>query len=169
MRHRRNVMKHLKAILVPTDLSASSLEALRYAQDLADPSSTEIILLHALNRSHEGGSKLFQSSRADPAELDARKKLIHLLTKEGMIRRDLRIMLGNRSPLTTILEAVERLNIDLVVLTTHARTGFNHALTGSIAEQVVRLSPVPVLVVKNPDQEPTRLCEADIQTHLHLN
>lgn len=168
-------MKHLKAILVPTDLSVSSLEALRYAQDLADPSSTEIILLHALNRNHGGCANQFQSNRAnradraDPAELDARKKLIHLLTKEDMIRRDLRIMLGNRSPLTTILEAVERLNIDLIVMTTRARIGFNHALAGSIAEQVVRLSPVPVLVVKNPDQEPARLCEADIQTNLHLN
>jgi len=159
-------MKHLKTILVPTDLSVSSLEALRYAQDLADPSSTEIILLHALNRNNEGFSKRFQS---DPAELDARKKLIHLLTREGMIRRDLRIMLGNRSPLTTILEAVVRLNVDLVVLTTRGRTGFSQALVGSIAEQVVRLSPVPVLVVKMPGQEPTRLCEADIQMHLSLN
>jgi len=159
-------MKPLKTILVPTDLSASSLAALRYAQDIADPSSTEIILLHSLNRSEEGRAARFQS---DPAELDARKKLIHLLTREGMIRRDLRIMLGNRSPLIAILEAIARLDVNLVVMTTHGRTGFNQALIGSIAEQVVRLSPVPVLVVKIPGQEPTRLCEADIQMHLSLN
>jgi nucleotide-binding universal stress UspA family protein len=159
-------MKHLKKILVPTDLTVSSLEALRYAQDLADSSSTEIILLHTLHRSEEGRTIRFQS---DPAELDARKRLIHLLTKESMIRRDLRIMLANRSPLRAILEAIEKLEVDLVVLTTHGRTGFNHALIGSIAEQVVRLSPVPVLVVKTPGQEPARLCENDIQMHLSLN
>ncbi|MEX1138197.1 MAG: universal stress protein [Bacteroidota bacterium] len=159
-------MQHLKSILVPTDLSAFSLEALRYAQEIADPSSTEIILLHALNRNEEIRMARFQS---DPLELDARKKLIHLLTRQGMIRRDLRIMLASKSPLASILEAIERLKIELVVMTTHGRTGFSHALAGSLAEQVVRLSPIPVLVVKVPGQEPTRLCETDIQMNLHLN
>jgi nucleotide-binding universal stress UspA family protein len=159
-------MKPLKKILVPTDLTVASLEALRYAQDLADPFSTDIILLHTLHRDEERRVTRFQS---DPAELDARKKLIHLLTREGLIRRDLRIMLANRSPLTAVLEAIEKLSIDLVVMTTRGRTGFNHALVGSVAEQVVRLSPVPVLVVKIPGQEQARLCENDIQTHLSLN
>ncbi|MEX2115856.1 MAG: universal stress protein [Bacteroidota bacterium] len=159
-------MKHPKSILVPTDLSVSSLEALRYAQEIADPSSAEIILLHALNRSEKERTAPFKS---DPAELDARKKMIHLLTRQGMIRRDLRIMLGSRSPLVSILEAIDRLDVDLVVMTTHGRTGFNHALVGSVAEQVVRFSPVPVLVVKMPGQEPAKLCETEIQMHLSLN
>ncbi len=159
-------MKQFKSILVPTDLSVFSLEALRYALDIADAAPTEVILLHALNRVEETRSAKFQS---DPVELEARKKLIHLLTRHGMIRRDLRIMLGTKTPLDSILEAIERLQVDLVVMTTRGRTGFNQALVGSLAEQVVRLSPVPILVVKAPGQEPLRLCETDIQMNLHLN
>ncbi len=159
-------MKQFKSILVPTDLSVFSLEALRYALDIADAAPTEVILLHALNRVEETRSAKFQS---DPVELEARKKLIHLLTRHGMIRRDLRIMLGAKTPLASILEAIERLQVDLVVMTTRGRTGFNQALVGSLAEQVVRLSPVPILVVKAPGQEPLRLCETDIQMNLHLN
>jgi universal stress protein A len=37
---------------------------------------------------------------------------------------------------------------DMVVLSTHGRTGFSHALLGSVAERVVRASPIPVLVVR---------------------
>lgn len=151
---------------MPTDLSVFSLEALRYALEIADVASSEVILLHALNRTEENRSAKFQS---DPLELDARKKLIHLLTRHGMIRRDLRIMLGAKPPLASILEAIERFQIDLVVMTTQGRTGFSQALVGSLAEQVVRLSPVPILVVKSPGQEPARLCETDIQMNLHLN
>jgi nucleotide-binding universal stress UspA family protein len=39
---------------------------------------------------------------------------------------------------------------DLVVIGTHGRTGLKHVLLGSVAERVVRLSPVPVLTVRNP-------------------
>lgn len=154
-------MKPPKTILVPTDLSQDSLRALRYAQELADPTSTEIILLHALNN---------HGKPADvDREIDARKKIVHLLTQGGLIRRDLRIVLGTLSPLASILEAAYRFPVDLIVMTTSGYTDLNHALAGSTAEEVVRFSPVPVLVLKTADQPAARPCETEIQTHLHLN
>jgi nucleotide-binding universal stress UspA family protein len=150
-------------ILVPTDLTTGSLEALRSAMELKDPTSGEIILLHAL---HTGP---LSSLGAAQKELDARKRIIHLLTTQGMIRRDLRIILGTLSPLASILEAVHRFPVDLIVMATRGYTGLNHALAGSTAEEVVRFSPVPVLVVKIPGQEEARPCENEIQMNLHLN
>ncbi|MFB6142668.1 MAG: universal stress protein [Halorientalis sp.] len=51
-------------------------------------------------------------------------------------------------PRTEILDAVERVPADLVVMGTHGRTGIDHYLIGSVAEKVVRRSPVPVMTVR---------------------
>jgi nucleotide-binding universal stress UspA family protein len=48
------------------------------------------------------------------------------------------------------LLACEEAGSDLIVMGTHGRQGLSHALIGSVAEKVVRLSPVPVLTVREP-------------------
>jgi nucleotide-binding universal stress UspA family protein len=58
-----------------------------------------------------------------------------------------RIVSGD--PATTILKAIDSEGIDLVIMGTHGRKGLEHAIFGSVAENVVKKSPVPVLVV-NP-------------------
>ena len=52
-------------------------------------------------------------------------------------------------PASKILETIESEDIDMVVLGTHGRKGLEHAIFGSVAENVVKKSPVPVLTV-NP-------------------
>jgi nucleotide-binding universal stress UspA family protein len=52
-------------------------------------------------------------------------------------------------PWREILSAVEDVAADLVVMGTHGRRGVSHALLGSVAEKIVRLSPVPVLTVRD--------------------
>lgn len=54
-------------------------------------------------------------------------------------------------PHATILEYAETAEVDVVVMGTHGRTGLDHYLIGSIAERVVRQSPVPVLTVRIED------------------
>ena len=51
-------------------------------------------------------------------------------------------------PWSQIIEQIDELRPDLVVLGTHGRRGLRHAVLGSVAEKVVRLSPVPVLTVR---------------------
>jgi nucleotide-binding universal stress UspA family protein len=53
-------------------------------------------------------------------------------------------------PVTTLLEELRSRDYDLVVVGTHGRTGLTHVLVGSVAERLVRLSPVPVLSVPPP-------------------
>jgi nucleotide-binding universal stress UspA family protein len=62
------------------------------------------------------------------------------------IRVEPHAALGN--PVEKILEAVETYGVDIIVMGTHGRTGINLALIGSVAEKVVRHSPVPVTTVK---------------------
>jgi nucleotide-binding universal stress UspA family protein len=58
-------------------------------------------------------------------------------------------MIVSGDPATKILASIEPEGIDLVVLGTHGRRGLEHTIFGSVAENVVKQSPVPVLVV-NP-------------------
>jgi nucleotide-binding universal stress UspA family protein len=53
-------------------------------------------------------------------------------------------------PATEILAAAEKIKCDLIVMGTHGRTGLGRLLMGSVAEQVVRKAPCPVLTVKTP-------------------
>ena len=59
---------------------------------------------------------------------------------------ELRVVTG--SPVEGILETAARARVSLIVLGTHGRTGLTHAIMGSVAERVVRLSSCPVLTVK---------------------
>jgi nucleotide-binding universal stress UspA family protein len=58
------------------------------------------------------------------------------------------LLSGN--PAATILAELDAAHHDLLVVGTHGRTGLRHLLLGSVAEKLVRLSPVPVLTVPLP-------------------
>ncbi len=155
-------------ILVPTDLSPFSLEALQYAEEVGKLFNGEIIVLHALDPKEPGGSRLH--IRPEEAEFEARKSIVHLLMEHAIVPLNFRLEIRHGSPVEEILKAVKQLNIDLIVMSTHGRTGLSHVLIGSIAEHVVRLAPVPVLTImaEGPD-EIVDLREEDIKTNLHLN
>ncbi len=51
-------------------------------------------------------------------------------------------------PAYEITELAQEIDSDLIVMTTHGLTGFEHFLIGSVTEKVLRLSPCPVLTVK---------------------
>jgi nucleotide-binding universal stress UspA family protein len=53
-------------------------------------------------------------------------------------------------PYMEIVKAAADLDVDLIVLGSHGRSGISHLLLGSVAEKVVRLAPCPVFTVKAP-------------------
>ncbi len=50
-----------------------------------------------------------------------------------------------------ILQTAEEWGADLIILGTHGRTGFDHFISGSVAEKVVRRTKCPVLVIPNKE------------------
>lgn len=56
-------------------------------------------------------------------------------------------------PASRIIEEAGSLGAQLIVVGSHGRTGLDHILLGSVAERVARLSPVPVLIVKQATSE----------------
>ena len=108
--------------------------------------------------------------KADDAEFEARKAVVHLLMEHAIVPQSLRLEISRGSAVEEILKTVTQFQADLVIMSTHGRSGLRNVLMGSIAEHVVRLSPVPVLTVKpeGPD-EIVELRKEDIKLNLHLN
>jgi nucleotide-binding universal stress UspA family protein len=53
-------------------------------------------------------------------------------------------------PFLEIIETASELDVDLIIIATHGRTGVEHILFGSTAEKVVRKAPCPVLTLREP-------------------
>jgi len=80
------------------------------------------------------------------------KRLAEALESLRLVLPNAESKLRTGPPWQGIIEAIEELKPDLVVMGTHGRRGFVRAVLGSVAEKLVRLSPVPVLTVHAPSE-----------------
>ena len=145
----------IRKILVPMDFSACADAALNYAAELARRFDAHLQLFHvvALPMLYPNGSELATAPLFEvtaSSEAVARRTLdelaAHLELPAGRVT--VRTVVG--MPVTEILDAVQKERIDLIVMGTHGRGMIDHLLLGSVAERVVRKSPVPVLTVHGP-------------------
>lgn len=139
----------IRTILVPTDFSECSLEAMRYAMELAQVLAARVVFLHVVEPPVYG----LELTGAYPGfEPDVTKKLggmMHDWVEQVRIQGipvEWHIEVG--SSFAEIRAAVERYVADLIVMGTHGRTGISHAFWGSVAERVVQHAPCPVLTIK---------------------
>ncbi|HEX9614580.1 MAG TPA: universal stress protein [Bacteroidota bacterium] len=71
---------------------------------------------------------------------------------------------------STNVKTARDARMDLIVMSTHGRTGLGHVLMGSVAEKVVRYAPWPVLTMKPEEfREVVALTEEDVAGSLHLH
>jgi nucleotide-binding universal stress UspA family protein len=125
----------IRRILVPLDGSATSAIVLANAAELARLYGAEIILFYVVDSPIHPDRPI--SAVETPDFVAWRESL-----------RGLRVLTlsATGSPAEEILRAAERERVDLIALTTHGRSGLSRLAFGSVAEQVVRQSPVPLLV-----------------------
>jgi len=86
-------------------------------------------------------------------ENDARERLQNLLTEVDRDRFKAELVTRRGSPFVEIVRYAKDRDIDLIVMGTHGRGPIAHMLLGSVAEQVVRKAPCPVLTVRHPEHE----------------
>jgi len=152
-------MDKIKKIFVPTDFSSASQEAIAYAAFLAERFNAAILLAHIL----EPFGYPVDLAIIDAPELErmrARRqlgRLARLLRREG-IEIETALLMGDPAPL--IVERAVKGGADLIVMGTHGRSGAAHLLMGSVAEKVVRSSPLPVLTVRRKKEEQKKGKEA---------
>jgi nucleotide-binding universal stress UspA family protein len=146
-------MSPFSKILVPVDFLPHSAEAVRRALELASPSA-EVVLFYAYEPGAypaTPGAVLYDADQLHSMSSKVRARLEavrHEADPFGRRRISTRIVQG--TPVRAILEAVTREQFDLIVMGTHGRTGVGRVVLGSIAEQVMRRAPCPVLTIKIP-------------------
>jgi nucleotide-binding universal stress UspA family protein len=126
-------------ILFPTDFSPASEAAGSIARAMALEAGARLHVLHVV------------PPVTDPSQLAEQLARAGQRLAEGLrVETALRTGLAGR----TIVHYARENAIGLIVLGTHGRTGFSHAILGSVAETVVRLAPCPVLTVPAQLLEP---------------
>lgn len=140
-------------ILVPTDFSPPSDAALEYARILAAKFGSSLQILHVID--DPTASSDFVPDGFAPSTEDIRTGLLehamdrleHLLTLVDRSRYHAYADAVIGLPAQTIVDYAGATGTGLIVMGTHGRTGLAHLLMGSVAEQVVRSAPCPVLTV----------------------
>jgi nucleotide-binding universal stress UspA family protein len=143
-----HTMLTVRTILHPTDFSEHSKLAFRLARSLARDYGARLIVLHVAEPPPGAvGERVF--TLPPPLDLEAlRQRLQKLKPRDPKIPVEHRVVEGLAD--TEILKAAEATKCDVIVLGTHGRTGLDRLLMGSVAEQVLRGAPCPVVTVKTP-------------------
>ena len=145
-------MVPIQRILVPTDFSEPADAAVKWATTLAHEFNAELHILHVVPEPYmyPWGTELTSVPINEilvQAEQAADERLRQVVAEAGAGPKAVhgRALIG--SPVDVILGVAADERIDLIVLGTHGRGMVGHLLLGSVAERVVRRSPVPVLTV----------------------
>ena len=145
-------MVQVDNILFPCDFTENASKILPYVLSLAEKYNSQIWILYVNNLDRWGGHFIPHTSldRLRQEALAAAEKAMEKMCEEKLQScPSFQKKIVSGDPATEILDLVESEGIDMVVMGTHGRKGMEHAIFGSVAENVVKKSPVPVLVV-NP-------------------
>ncbi|MHB1426609.1 MAG: universal stress protein [Gemmataceae bacterium] len=139
-------MLPLGTILHPTDFSENSAFAFRVASALARDYNARLILLHVISPPvviYAGGPV---PAEAWPSVEEIKEQLWNIEGRTHHVRVESQVLEGD--PVDMILRAAEETHSDVIVMGTHGRTALARLLLGSVAEQVMRKAPCPVLTAK---------------------
>ncbi|MDD5306803.1 MAG: universal stress protein [Deltaproteobacteria bacterium] len=143
-----------KIILVPTDFSEHSDEAIKQAVDIAEQNDAKIYLLHVIDKLQQCAVdycisiETMQQVQAE-SEKEATRKMKEEVRKIAQSRKvDVTFDVKGGVPYAEILRQQEDRKADLIVIGSHGRTGIMRTLIGSVAEKVMRESKCPVLLVR---------------------
>lgn len=137
-----------KKILMPTDGSEIAAKALKHALFIAGKTGAEIIAITIVDTNHYVGLPIEESiyHLNDALKKEAKQ---HLEKIEKESNKDIKMStkIYEGSPANEILKAIEKEDIDLVIMGSTGKTGFEKFLLGSVADKVVNKSKCPVLIV----------------------
>lgn len=160
----------LKRVLVPVDFSDCSKKALAYAVPFAKQFGAEIVIIYVVQpyppvpemTAVDFDAILTQARKGGEGEL---AKLRESITDDVTIKTVLRV----GRPDLEIVRAADELNADLILLSTHGRTGLGRVFLGSVAEHVTRYAHCPVLTVREREHEFVKLPAAANRTKAARN
>jgi nucleotide-binding universal stress UspA family protein len=150
----------IRKILAPTDLSGLSRAGVRYALNKAKDHGAEVIIYHVVTademlklgkRVRGDGLRRSDSSNLLKTYLETSRLSLARFVRQSfsdllpLVRVEEKVELG--SPDKNIVELAETEGVDLIVMSTHGRTGLSRVFLGSVSERVVRHAPCLVLTI----------------------
>jgi nucleotide-binding universal stress UspA family protein len=143
----------LETILFPTDFSQHSRAALTLATSLARDAGARMLIAHV----KEPPVELVAGGGLGVAELGldmetVKAELSRIRPTDPSVPFEHHLLRGSAVP--EIVRLAKKEDVDLIVMSTHGRTGLMHLLMGSIAEAVVRRAPCPVITMKVKPESP---------------
>ena len=147
----------MKHILVTTDFSELSDLAIEPAAALARKLGAKLTLAHVLGAEqppkpnpnapyYKVAKSLWEADQE--LETQARASLQERASAQAGV--DAAVALGRGEPVQGVLELAKAKGADLIVISSVGRTGLKRLILGSVAEEMARSSPIPVLIWKTP-------------------
>ncbi|HVR16539.1 MAG TPA: universal stress protein [Candidatus Limnocylindrales bacterium] len=136
-------MAMLKTILAPTDFSDLSANGVRYACQLARDVGAALIIFNVV--------ALDESNAVNKREIEQHKKRLEEFVAEKVadagVGLKVRQMVDAGQPFGAIVDRAEKEGVDLIVMSSHGRSGLSRMLIGSVTDKILRGGSCPVLVV----------------------
>jgi len=146
-------MIDIKKILFPLDLTANSSKILPYVLSISEKYNSTIYLLHVVQDLNKWGKLYVPHSSMDKFQNEAieaaKKAMDEICENQLQSCPNFQKKVVSGDTIEEILKVIESEDIDLLIMGTHGRKGLDHTIFGSVAEKVVKKSPIPVLVI-NP-------------------
>jgi nucleotide-binding universal stress UspA family protein len=147
----------IEKIVCPLDFSDFSLHALEYAINFAQQFKAKLLLLHVVDVFLYDPA-YFAPYVPDKAmftgyEQKARTRLEEIAAAKVPQGVDTELVVKDGRAFAEIVKVAREAKADMIVISTHGRTGLSHAMFGSTAEKVVRKAPCPVLSIKHPEHD----------------
>jgi universal stress protein A len=140
-------MDRVRTILAPTDLSDLSKVGIRYALEMGWNESAKVIVYHVIDFGMDSHNRhASHGSNRDLLE-EGRRTLHNFLAENFADLVNVVEVVEFGAPYKNIVEKAESEKADLIVMSTHGRTGLSHIMLGSVAENVVARAPCLVLVI----------------------
>jgi nucleotide-binding universal stress UspA family protein len=149
----------LQKILLPTDFSGCANYALPYASEIARATNATILCLHVVEPvvpavGYTGLAEPMPiADISEQLEDSAERQMPTIAECEECTGLDVEEEIVHGDAAAEIVRVAAEREVDLIVISSHGRTGLGRIIFGSTAEAVVRHATCPVLVVKPPPQE----------------
>ncbi len=146
-------MKKLQNILVPTDFSANSVNALEYAANLHKAAESVIHILHSIEPISTINNSINDQLVIQQGLSRLQKQMKKFISNVPGIDCKIIEVIKTGKAYEQILNYTRDAEIDLIVLSANGWSGSRDAILGTVAEKVTRYSKIPVILIKNNDLE----------------
>jgi nucleotide-binding universal stress UspA family protein len=151
-------MLEIKLILCPVDFSEFSIRAYQYALSLAEHYRAQMVVQNIVELSRYPYAD-YVASQGDYAEFcralyeGGKERLREFVEKHTHDEIQLELVVNEGAAADSILSFAQARKVDLIVMGTHGRRGFDRLVLGSVTDRVMRTAPCPVVAISKPPYE----------------